>query len=52
MSQRTKDIASSALAILIALICMGLAGNDDYAEAVRHEKINCEKNPKLEWCQK
>jgi hypothetical protein len=51
MNQRTKDILSSGFAILIVLLCMGAAGNDDYAEAVKHEKINCERNPKLEYCQ-
>lgn len=49
-SPRIKDATEVVFAILIVLLCMGLAGNDDFDNAIHAEKVMCERHPKPEYC--
>ncbi len=49
-SPRIKDATEVVFAILIVLLCMGLAGNDDFDNAMHSQKVMCEKTPKPEFC--
>jgi hypothetical protein len=43
------DLRECAYAFLVILFCLGIGGNDDFEEAVRHDSY-CAQNPKSIAC--
>lgn len=50
MKHLDEMLQNPLTAVVVLLLALGLAGTDDYENAMHQQKVMCERNPQPSYC--